>query len=396
MGIEPYEPQLITTNPIFGVSNLSWAVRPKPLIEGFLPQKGIVVIAAAPHTGKTFLALEATRAIISAQNKGRPFLNKFPVTPRLGRVLILEQDSADWDFRTQYEKIMGFKIEFDPEDFSMDNFEESDRVAVSIKQIPWLDSDDYIRDLAYWANRHSMFTGFEDIPDEDGAPTPEAQYKEGFDAIILDSLAAMHNVEENDNRGMHAVINRMRLLSELTNTCVVVLHHINKGDAETRNNISLDRLRGASSIAAAADVVLGLSKKTRFSEEINMMVLKNRAFPEQRDIEYYMHVDLDAETVTLSVDSEMPGSMSFRRERVKEYLIERKGQYVDTNDLIEHLFSLEKTHNLEKKTYQNALYRILGNFEREHLIERTRGKVRWVVLPTGFPEEGNDVTNDGV
>lgn len=378
-----YEPQIITQNPIFGVTYLSWAQRPGALIEGFLPSKGVVVIAAAPFTGKTFLGLEITRAITTRT----PFLGKYKVSPRKGKVLIVEQDSADWDFRTQYEKITGRKIEFDPELYTG---EETDSVALSIRQIPWLSDDALVLDLAHWANKHLMFTGYQTIQDQEtGEWDSEPQYVEGFDAIILDSLTAVHGVEENENKEMHNVINRARLLSEKTQSCVIVTHHVNKAaaDSDPRNGLTIDRLRGASAIAAAADCIFGLYKKTRFSDEINLMMLKNRAYPEMRDITYYFNELPEEGKVTLTTTSDQPGTMSYRVKFVADYLKSSKEGWIETATLFNLLQEDEKSKGIQStaKTYQDSVYKVLAALEMEHLIERQRGKVHWIHTD-GFPD----------
>jgi hypothetical protein len=385
-----FEPLYVTKNPIYGISSLAFSKRPNSLIEGFLPSKGIVIIAAAPFTGKTFLGLEITRAISTRT----PFLGKYKTTPRKAKVLIIEEDSADWDFRVQYEKITGNKLNEETviERLSL-NGEDTDNVAYSIQQIQWLSDERFVRELAYWANQHSSFIGYHTIIDEEiGEPDSVPQYEYGFDVIILDSLTALHNFDENQNREMHRVVENIRLLSHLTGSCVVILHHINKGGGENydpRNGLTLDRLRGASSIVAAADVVIGLYKKARFNEEIHLQMLKNRAFPEMRDISYYFHTSEDGENVSLNIVSSTAGTTSSRVKIVSNFLQENRDGWVETSSLVQMLQAKEKLEGIEstEKTYQDVIYRVLTQLGMEELIERKRGNVKWKIQ-TDFPEGG--------
>ncbi len=73
------------------------------------------------------------------------------------------------------------------------------------------------------------------------------------DVLILDPLAELHVSEENDNTALRSVIARFRALAVKYNLALALLHHTRKGVVTPGD---ADAVRGASSIASAARVVL--------------------------------------------------------------------------------------------------------------------------------------------
>jgi hypothetical protein len=79
-------------------------------------------------------------------------------------------------------------------------------------------------------------------------------------ALIVDPLAELHTVEENDNTALREVIARFRALAVEHSMAVVVLHHTRKGSAQAAGDA--DSARGASSIIGAVRVALTLTNMT--------------------------------------------------------------------------------------------------------------------------------------
>jgi hypothetical protein len=76
-------------------------------------------------------------------------------------------------------------------------------------------------------------------------------------ATIVDPLAELHNVEENDNTALRMVIATFRELAIKYDMAVIVLHHTRKGSAASPGDP--DIARGASAIVGAARIVLTLT-----------------------------------------------------------------------------------------------------------------------------------------
>jgi hypothetical protein len=77
-----------------------------------------------------------------------------------------------------------------------------------------------------------------------------------IDVLFVDPLSELHNVEENDNGAMRAIVARFRELATKHNIAVCILHHTRKGGASSPGD--LDTARGASAIAGAVRVALTL------------------------------------------------------------------------------------------------------------------------------------------
>jgi hypothetical protein len=75
--------------------------------------------------------------------------------------------------------------------------------------------------------------------------------------LIVDPLAELHTVEENDNTGLRAVIATFRERAVRYNMAVAVLHHTRKGAVQSPGDP--DSARGASSIIGAVRVAVTLT-----------------------------------------------------------------------------------------------------------------------------------------
>lgn len=96
------------------------------------------------------------------------------------------------------------------------------------------------------------------------------------DILMLDPFVELHEVEENDNTAVRAVMARLRAMAVEHNMAVVILHHARKGAGEPGE---MDSLRGASSIVGAARVVLTVnSMTTQEAEAFGMAPEKRRNF----------------------------------------------------------------------------------------------------------------------
>lgn len=76
-------------------------------------------------------------------------------------------------------------------------------------------------------------------------------------ALIVDPLAELHDVEENDNTALRAIIARFRALAVKYNMAVIILHHTRKGSATSPGDP--DIARGASAIIGAVRIAVTLT-----------------------------------------------------------------------------------------------------------------------------------------
>lgn len=84
--------------------------------------------------------------------------------------------------------------------------------------------------------------------------------KTGATILIVDPLSELHNVEENDNTGIRAVIAEFRRIAVDHKIAVILLHHTRKGAATSAGDP--DIARGASAIIGAVRVALTLTGMT--------------------------------------------------------------------------------------------------------------------------------------
>lgn len=341
--------------------------RPEMLIQGILARQGVAVIAAPPYKGKTFLALEAMRAVA----EGAPFLGHFKVT-RPGNVLYLGNDSPGWDLAAQFDKLIGL-----PDPKLEDVTRLLNETALGSYRFIFdtsftLDHDGNADLLIDAARRAWSSRGYDYFHTESEVIEQEREVR-GTDLIVIDTLRSVHGAEENDNTAMQRIMNRLRYIAHETKAAVLALHHFNKGSKESPE-ASLERLRGASAIGGAVDSIYALTGK---HPSIAVRVLKNRPAPEQGDFMYEIIEKTDAQgyqSVKLAVSSGDGVVNLDVRKAVLGHLNKNLGRFVKTSELIgvvQHLFPGHKQHAIDQQ-----LNRTLRSLEKAGTVARVHGAAR--------------------
>jgi len=97
--------------------------------------------------------------------------------------------------------------------------------------------------------------------------------------VIIDSLRRAYGGDENDSGAMSEFLTRMKIISNSSESTILMLHHERKGaTGEKRADEDTDRLekvRGSSDITAAVDVVLQVNRQTE-SNLLELYITKNR------------------------------------------------------------------------------------------------------------------------
>ena len=78
--------------------------------------------------------------------------------------------------------------------------------------------------------------------------------------VIIDPLVELHNVDENDNTAIRAVLAELRAFAVAEDVAIIVMHHTRKGAAANAGDPEIGR--GASAIIGAARVILTLGPMT--------------------------------------------------------------------------------------------------------------------------------------
>lgn len=71
----------------------------------------------------------------------------------------------------------------------------------------------------------------------------------GIGCVFIDPFVGAHQINENDNMAVNAVVAQVRAVADETNTAIGLVHHIRKGNGE---DATIDSVRGAGSLIGAA------------------------------------------------------------------------------------------------------------------------------------------------
>lgn len=231
------------------VAQLMATPKPPMLIEGLLIQRGLHMFQSHSGTGKTFLGLELAIAVAT----GMPACEKFQVTTK-GKVLYIGEDSPEWDVREQFRKLSTGKG-INPDHFDLDWTYDSEgeiepgsgpQMMFCINEGNCLNSDAEVDKIV------------EEV--EVGA----------YKLVILDTLGALNEGNENDNGWMGLVMKRIKRIRE--HAAVLLIHHTKKpGEFEQPGTTGA---RGASAIGASVDGALSLKTS---KGHVQVRIAKQRA-----------------------------------------------------------------------------------------------------------------------
>lgn len=231
------------------VSELMATPKPPMLIEGLLIQRGLHMFQSHSGTGKTFLGLELAIAVAT----GMPALEKFEVSTH-GKVLYIGEDSPEWDVREQFRKLaVGKGITTEHFDLPWEYDSEGELIPESGPQ------------MLFCINEGSNLNSEEAVD-----KIVEEVETHGYKLVILDTLGALNEGNENDNGWMGLVMKRIKRIRE--HAAVLLIHHTKKpGEYE---NPGTTGARGASAIGASVDGALSLKLS---KGHVQVRIAKQRA-----------------------------------------------------------------------------------------------------------------------
>jgi archaellum biogenesis ATPase FlaH len=128
------------------------------------------------------------------------------------------------------------------------------------------------------------------IPTEGGNPTWVADLNGDGDrlarvaerercvAIVIDSLSGGHRQDENSSE-MRETMSRLAQLASKLDCPVIAVHHLRKRNVQEPVGLTLDRIRGSSTIAQFARSVFGLSVPDKDTGTVRVDVLKSSFAP---------------------------------------------------------------------------------------------------------------------
>ncbi len=196
-------------------------VRVDYLVDGFIPKASVTVIAGAPGSLKSFLALDISRCLAG----GRRFAGR---TTTQCDVLYIDRENPASVIRQRTKTL------------AIENH----------------------RELHYWG------LWCDETPPPLGEPRViDFARSEANKCIVYDSLIRFHHADENDATEMGKVMGELRQLAATGATVLVLLHKSDKSE----NNY----YRGSSEILAGCDVMWSIEKQPD-NKTIELKAVKNR------------------------------------------------------------------------------------------------------------------------
>lgn len=157
------------------------AVKPDDLVESLVPEASVTMLAAAPGAGKSFLMLGLALAV----TRGEDFAG---LKTKQAPALFIGEDAPAWDYAGQLRKLLG------------DGSAPATFHIAANEQFRLLDTGRRAA-LGEYVRRH------------------------GVRLVIVDTLRAVHDNDENDSQQMQKVMNELRAISVEYGVSVVFLHH---------------------------------------------------------------------------------------------------------------------------------------------------------------------------
>jgi len=191
------------------------------LVEGLLPAMDLTIAAGLPDCMKSWVTLALGLSVAT----GEPFLSVHRIKSP-GRVAVICEDDPPGELRRRI-WWLARGMNLDPRD--LENW-----LQVMCRRGMRLDNPKDISDLAGWVEKNDVRL------------------------LILDPLARMHGVDENDATSMKPVVEALRRLARLTTVIVVAHYRKNAGGKQSRPG---QLVRGSSDLWAAGRTVLGFERK---------------------------------------------------------------------------------------------------------------------------------------
>jgi AAA domain len=189
------------------------------LVEGLLPAMELTIAAGLPDCMKSWVTLALGLSVAT----GEPFLGVHKVNSP-GRVALICEDDPAGELRRRI-WWLARGLNCDPRDLPL---------QLMCRRSMYLDDPTKVAALAGWVERNEVRL------------------------LILDPLARMHDVDENDATSMKPVVEALRRLGRLTTVIVVAHYRKNAGGKQSRPG---QLVRGSSDLWAAGRTVLGFERK---------------------------------------------------------------------------------------------------------------------------------------
>jgi hypothetical protein len=231
------------------------------IADNLIQEKGVTTLSGPSGAGKTWLALEFCRHLTRADlNEFGEWLKKYDLPRKT--VLYLDEENGEATIADRIDKL-GFR-------------DDCTRFRCLSDTGLRLDNDKHRKTMLQIAR------------------------SVGAELVVLDSLVAFHNKDENSSTEMRRIGQWLRDTFVANDISVLVLHHDRKGGSN-EFGLEQDKTRGSGDITAFSQTVLGLSNKEGV---YTMSKRKIRGAENDRELLSYCIVqDKHRDGVVLDVDA---------------------------------------------------------------------------------------------
>ena len=266
-----------------------------------LDYDGKMIIAGPPGVGKSNLALDLARTLVS----GKRWLGHFPIRKPGYRVLYVDLEMGGRSLQRRLKKLQ---------------IQGAALSSLHIFRFPYLRVEE-----------ESGYTGLRDVL---------ARCKP--DVVIIDPFRNVHGLDENNSNEMAAVLSRFNQLMADFGCAFVLVHHSRKGE-KGKAERNQDALRGSTAIEAWATSTLVLNPGSDLGR-IQADMAK------ARDAEEYiapLYLDFDRATFTFEPTERPEHGQKLTRAQVVEMVREMGGEHVLRQPLVT---ALEERHGAKERT----------------------------------------------
>lgn len=279
---------------------------PPMLIEEFLPEGSVMGVTALPGVGKSWLVMEAMRAVAT----GTKMMGEFQA--KRGGVLFVGSDASLYDYARQWRRLT--EDEYTLHHAAGDHAEIEPNVPY--ESVRWLIQSSFLfedpKEICNLLVTHECFEYGEPEPIYEDVYTTDEQNPEkgrlvrhqvdfarprGFKLIVFDTLSRLTRAQQNDNTEMERVFGNIRLISEVTGASVLLVHHNSK---PSEFNDGSD-WRGAMSQIGALDAWVNIGAKKNDKATLACNFKKFRGIT-PGDFRYRMNVTEEARASLVYLD----------------------------------------------------------------------------------------------
>lgn len=204
------------------------------LIEGLLEKKNLVMLAGAPKTAKSWLAIEIGICVASGTNLfGDPLMLG---TGRNGKVLFCFLEDGPHNVHARVTALARPK--------GINNIKDLD---LMFRFGGGLDMGNVEQAQQFG---HALKSSYPDL-----------------DLIVFDPFRNLHYGDENDSANIIRVMENLRFIRDITGASVLVIHHTRKPASSDKNNPGFS-IRGSGAIFGAVDGLISMASIPDITSEI--------------------------------------------------------------------------------------------------------------------------------